>query len=117
MRLLLFILGVLVAIVLHRKARRSGTKPPLVHQWCINKPDESPQCRYATNNAWPIDLARARLVHLVRTRRHRKHIHQTGPRGAERLRLAQKLRQLRVRRASRKRDGICGGVIRSCARG
>jgi hypothetical protein len=114
MRLLVFVLGVFTAVGYIEKP----TEAEQNHPWCINNPDESPQCRYATLEQCLADrLGRARLVHLVHTRRHRKHVHQAGPRGAKLQRLAQKPQQLRVRRASRKRDGICGGVIRSCARG
>jgi hypothetical protein len=44
MRLLLFILGVLVAVGRIEKPAEAEQNNP----WCINKPDESPQCRYAT---------------------------------------------------------------------
>jgi hypothetical protein len=36
-------------------------------------------------------LGKARLVHLVRTRRHQNHVHQTGPRGAKRLNAARRM--------------------------
>jgi hypothetical protein len=89
MRLLLFILGVFATVVCIEKPAEAEQNYP----WCINKPDESPQCRYATfEHAWLTGLGKARLVHLVHTRRHRNHVHQTGPRGAKWLRLAQKLR-------------------------
>ena len=47
MRLLLFILGVFVAVVCIEKpadAQNSGQNGA----WCINKPDTPPQCRYTT---------------------------------------------------------------------
>jgi Protein of unknown function (DUF3551) len=44
MRPLLFILGVLVAVGRIEKPAEAQQN----HPWCINKPDESPQCRYAT---------------------------------------------------------------------
>jgi hypothetical protein len=43
MRLLLFILGVFVAVVCVEKPADAQNGA-----WCINKPDTPPQCRYAT---------------------------------------------------------------------
>jgi hypothetical protein len=43
MRLLLFILGVFVAVVCVDKPADAQNGA-----WCINKPDTPPQCRYAT---------------------------------------------------------------------
>jgi hypothetical protein len=89
MRLLLSVLRVFTAVVCIEKPAEAEQNYP----WCINKPDESPQCRTQhSNNAWLTGMGKARLVHLVHTRRHRNHVHQTGPRGAKWLRLAQKLR-------------------------
>jgi hypothetical protein len=44
MRLLLSVLGVFTAVVCIEKPAEAEQNYP----WCINKPDESPQCRYAT---------------------------------------------------------------------
>jgi Protein of unknown function (DUF3551) len=44
MRLLLYILGVFATVVCIEKPAEAEQNYP----WCINKPDESPQCRYAT---------------------------------------------------------------------
>jgi Protein of unknown function (DUF3551) len=44
MRLLLFVPGVLTAVGYVEKPAEAEQN----HPWCINKPDESPQCRYAT---------------------------------------------------------------------
>ena len=45
MRLLLSVLGVFTAVVCIEKPAEAEQKN---YPWCINKPDESPQCRYAT---------------------------------------------------------------------
>jgi hypothetical protein len=42
MRLLLSVLGVFMAVVCIEKPAEAEQNYP----WCINKPDESPQCRY-----------------------------------------------------------------------
>jgi hypothetical protein len=42
MRLLLSVLGVFTAVVCIEKPAQAEQNYP----WCINKPDESPQCRY-----------------------------------------------------------------------
>jgi hypothetical protein len=44
MRLSLFTLGVLAAIVCTGKSAEAEQNYP----WCINKPDTPPQCRYTT---------------------------------------------------------------------
>jgi hypothetical protein len=44
MRLLLFVPGVLTAVGYIEKPAEAEQN----HPWCINKPDEPPQCRYAT---------------------------------------------------------------------
>jgi hypothetical protein len=88
MRLLLFVLGVFTTVGYIEKPAEAEQKPPPGAS--INLTNPRSVGTQHSNNAWPIDLARVRLVHLIPTRRHRKHVHQISLRGAKRLRLAQK---------------------------
>ena len=85
MRVSLFILGLIVAIVCVEKPAEAQNGA-----WCLYQDgdgDGSPKCRYATlQQAWPTGsgVAPVRPVHTHR----RNHLRQQGSEGTKRLRLS-----------------------------
>ena len=88
MRVSLFILGVFVAVVCIEKPAEAEQKTTLGAS--INLTNPRSVGTQHSNNAWLTGLGKARLVHLVRTRRHQNHRHQAGPRGAKWLKTCAK---------------------------